>query len=121
MKILQKKWFMKCDTVYVNLITNYKNTMKKIDINITEAKIKAYSVNFTWDIPSIDVTLALLTNSWKEISTFSLSTNSWSSAQFDLDLPLLKEIEETAKELERIATIHCSSSIWELPSWEDIF
>ena len=95
--------------------------MKKIDINITQAKIKAYSVDFNEDKPIVSVTLALLTNSWKEISSFNLSTNSRSSAKFDLDLPLLKEIEETAKELERIATIHCSSSIAELPSWEDIF
>ena len=95
--------------------------MKKIDINITQARIKYYSVNFDRNKPLVDVSLSLLTNSGKEISSFNLSTGSRSNSQFDLDLPLLKEIQETAKELERIATIHCSSAIWELPSWEDIF
>jgi len=37
--------------------------MKKIDINITQAKIKAYSVDFNEDKPIVSVTLALLTNS----------------------------------------------------------
>ena len=82
--------------------------MRDINISITKASIKGFQVNVENNIPNIDVSLALLTEHGKLITTYNISTDGWNeNNKFTLPPSLIGPIMEIMKELEIIATRHC--------------
>ncbi len=84
--------------------------MKKIDIQINQAKLLSYSVEMTDDNPEVTATIGLFSGE-KQISTFSLSTKSWQDVSFDLPISMIGPIKELASEIEIILIRQCSAAM----------
>jgi hypothetical protein len=90
--------------------------MKKIDIQINQAKIISYKVAFKdKDLPDVTATIGLFAGG-KQISTFDLSTESWQDKVFELPTGIIEPIKNIASELETILIRECSSAIGQLSS-----
>lgn len=90
--------------------------MKKIDIQINQAKIKSFEVTFNED-EKLDVSarIGLFAGS-KEISSFTLSTQSWQGKEFELPLSVIRPINKIAEDLETILIRECSNALGQLTS-----
>ncbi len=86
--------------------------MKKIDININQAKILGYSVDLESEKLESTATIGLFTGD-KKISTFSLRTQECfgDSIEFDLPVKLIEPIQDVAKELEVVLVRECNKSL----------
>jgi len=91
--------------------------MKKIDIQINQAKILSYSVELKENQPSVTATIGLFAGE-KKISSFSLSTETWQDITFELPTSVIKPILKIAEELETILIRECSSAIGALKAGE---
>lgn len=89
--------------------------MKKIKIEINQAKIISFTVDMEEKYPELTATIGLFSGT-KKISTFSLSTKSWQDLTFDLPIHLIDDIKNIADELETILILRCSQSIGRLAS-----
>ena len=89
--------------------------MKKINIEINQAKILSYQIELEDDFPQISATIGLYAGD-KKITTFSLRTqNHYSdSIQFELPFELIQPIKEIAQHLETILIIEANKSLKQL-------
>ena len=84
--------------------------MRKLNIEITKAQLKGFSVKFDpdKDHPEISATIALITDHGKEITEYTIFTDCWSENQkFDLPISMFKPIFDIGQELEVICVRHC--------------
>lgn len=89
--------------------------MKKIDIQINQAKILSYAVELNDDKPEVSATIGLFSGE-KKISSFTLRTQDYygNSVKFELPFELINPIKEIASHLETILIRSCSSVMGEL-------
>ena len=89
--------------------------MKKINIEINQAKILSYQVDLDEKYPNVCATIGLFAGE-KKISEFSLRTQEYygNSLKFELPIALLDPIKEIAKKLEEILTIEASKELKQL-------
>lgn len=93
--------------------------MRKLEIQISKAVLKSYSVNFKNDEISVDATIGLLTEGGKQITTYRIDTNSWRDEdKFDLPLSAYEPIKKIALLLEQVVTEHCNANMLALPDPE---
>ncbi len=93
--------------------------MKKIDININQAKLLSYSVTLGDDSPEVTATVGLYAGN-KKISSFSLTTQSYyEGIKFDLSPDIVFPIVDIAKKLEAITVAQCKKALMELPEPEE--
>lgn len=85
--------------------------MKKLEINITQAALKSFSVSMPTESgaePVVSATISLLTDGGKEITTYSISTESWQEKdRFTLPMNAYMPLSEIAKILEGVVVRHC--------------
>ena len=83
--------------------------MKKLDISITKATLKSFTVSIGEDkIPNVSATIALLTEGGKEITDYTIRTNAWDDkTKMELPVSVLAPLGEAAKILEGVAVRHC--------------
>jgi len=90
--------------------------MRKIDISINQAKLINFEISLSDDnLPDVTATIGLFAGN-KQISTFSLSTESWRDAKFELPISMIAPIKEISKEIETILIRQCSNSLGALKS-----
>jgi len=88
--------------------------MKKINIQINQAKILNFSVELKEENPIVSAKIGLFAGQ-KQISTFSISTQDYyGDVKFDLPIQMICPILEIAEKLEEILTLKCSSSLGQL-------
>lgn len=87
--------------------------MKQLNINITKAQLKSYSVTLEDGKPVISATCELLTEGGKPVTTYTASTKryAWeSSSEFELPIEAIAPIVELAKILENVVVKNCRDS-----------
>lgn len=86
--------------------------MKKLDINITQAKLQSYTVELKEEKPVVSATIELLTAGGMSVTTYTVSTESWYSDKNKFELPLsaIAPIIELAKVLETVTVQKCRDS-----------
>lgn len=85
--------------------------MKQLNINITKAQLKGYSVELEEGKPIISATVQLLTEGGLEVTTYTASTHEWRSTnKFELPLAAIEPIVKLAKILEQEVVKHCRDS-----------
>lgn len=89
--------------------------MKKLDINITKAQLVSFGVELKEGQPEVNVTIALLTEGGKIITTYTIYTEKWHSQKFDLPVEAMPLIGDIARILEGVAVRHCRDSQKALP------
>jgi len=82
--------------------------MRNIEINITTARIKSYSVTLEEDNPRVTATIGLFAGD-ELISEYSISTASWADEhkRFNISPDLMQSILGASHELEKVVTRHC--------------
>lgn len=91
--------------------------MKKLDISITKAALKSFSVSLDEGKPTVSATISLLTSGGKRITDYTVSSAAWNeNDKFDLPHDAVFPIIEIAKILERVAAKHCRDSQKALPA-----
>jgi hypothetical protein len=86
--------------------------MKQIDIQITKAQIKSFSVELKDGLPEVAASVGLFTANGKEISRFSVATRGWcGTAQFELPAKMIDPIQRIAARLESIVTNECNKKL----------
>lgn len=91
--------------------------MKKLEINITKATLQSFNISAKEGKPEVSVTLALLTEGGKAITSYTVMTDAWSDKdKLDLPVSVLPLIGELARILERAAVNHCRDSQLALPA-----
>lgn len=82
--------------------------MRKLNIEITKAKIESYVVTMGDEYPSVMVSIGLYTEGGQKITDYNISNNHWEKDKsFDLPVTALKPIIDVAAELERVVVKHC--------------
>lgn len=85
--------------------------MKKLEINITKATLKSFRVELKEGKPQVSTTIALLTEGGRQITEYTISTDSWTKDnQFELPIECITPIVQLARQLEYVATKHCRDS-----------
>lgn len=91
--------------------------MRKINIEITKAVLKTFSVEFDEDNTlQLSATLGLLTEGGEQVSSYCLNTRSYYTNKFNLPLEVIEPIFKIAEQIEIIATRQCSSHHEALPA-----
>lgn len=85
--------------------------MRPIEINLNQAKIDSFSVEFGSEKPVVNVTIALLGPGGKKISTFSIGSASWREHYFDISPDLMQSIIKMADTLEAVVTNECNKQL----------
>lgn len=90
--------------------------MRKLDIAITKAQLTGYNVSFREDGEiSVIANIALLTESGRKVSDYSISTTHWQDEnKFELPIECYAPIRGMAKALEMVVTQHCQDSLLKL-------
>jgi hypothetical protein len=89
--------------------------MRKLEIAITKAQLTSFSVTLNEDKPKVDATISLLTDGGRNITNYTISTESWrEEQQYDLPLSAIKPITEIMEILERVVVKHCKSNVPQL-------
>lgn len=85
--------------------------MKKIEINISHAKIESFSVNLESDIPTISATVGLFTANEKKISTYTVTNRRyyWEEAEFPPEV--FDGLYRMLDIIERVVTNNAKSKI----------
>lgn len=91
--------------------------MKKIDINISYAKIESFSVNLESDIPTISATVGLFTENEKKISTYTVTNRKYYWEDVEFPPEIFDGLYRMLDIIERIVTNNAKSKIW-LLSWK---
>ncbi len=86
--------------------------MKKLNIEITKAQLTGYTVTFNEDgLPNVSASIALLTENLKEVTTHTISTNSWRDEdKFELPLGMITPMQKIAVALEEVIVNHMRDS-----------
>lgn len=86
--------------------------MKQLNINITKAKLKSYTVELKEGKPVVSATIDLLTEGGMEVTTYTVSTESWYSDKNKFELPLaaIAPIIKLAQVLEDTVVDKCRDS-----------
>ncbi len=86
--------------------------MRKLDISVTKAQIKSFSVELDEKKPIVMATIVLITEHGKPLTEMTLSTNEYwpEGKRFDLPVSLLEPIVKIMRELERVAVIACNGN-----------
>lgn len=85
--------------------------MKKLDIAISKATLKSFTVILDEKEPAVSATIALLTEGGKEITEYRVSTTSWNDKdKFDLPINAIEPIIKIAQILETVVVSHCRDS-----------
>lgn len=92
------------------------NNMKKLDINITKAQLTNFSVDLEDGKPIVSVTVALLTEGGKTVTTYSADTRTWRTDPLQLPIAAMPLIGDLARLLEGVAVNHCRDSQLALPA-----
>jgi hypothetical protein len=83
-------------------------TMTPIDIQITKATIKSFTVDMGDVIlPHVTATIALWSPNGKEISSFTVSTYGWHNMKIEMPVQMIDPITQIARQFERIVTNEC--------------
>jgi hypothetical protein len=86
--------------------------MRKIDIAITKAQIKGFSVELQDGLPEVTAQICLFAPNGKEVATFGVSTKDYyGSAKFELPPEMICPIQEIAGRLEAIVTAECNKKM----------
>lgn len=92
--------------------------MKTIDIKINQAKLLSYTVELKEDAtPEVGASIGLFSGN-KQISTFSLRTQTYysNSLVFELPADMIAPIVEIAKQLEVVLVRECNKQLKRLPA-----
>jgi hypothetical protein len=81
--------------------------MKKLNINITKAQLVSFEVKLEDSKPEVSVTIALLNDGGKVITTYTIYTHSWHDQKFKLPIEAMPLIGDIARILEGVAVRHC--------------
>lgn len=85
--------------------------MKKLNINITKAQLKSYTVELKEGKPVVNATVELLTEGGTPVTTYSVYTDGWNEAtKFELPMAAILPIVELAKLLEAAVVTKCRDS-----------
>lgn len=86
--------------------------MKQLNISITKAALKSFDVSIDdKGKPNISATINLMTDGGKVITTYTISTNSWTEKnKFDLPLDAIEPMARLARILEGVVVRHCNDS-----------
>jgi hypothetical protein len=90
--------------------------MKKLDISITKAMLTSFGVELKEGKPEVHVTIALMTEGGKAITTYTIYTDDWHSDKFVLPVEAMPLIGDIARILEGVAVRHCRDSQLALPA-----
>ncbi len=83
--------------------------MKKIDIKITQARIKSFNVELNKSNPAVTATVELLTKGNETITTFSVSSEPYySHQQFEVPIAMIISLKEIGDQLEKIVAEKCN-------------
>jgi hypothetical protein len=96
--------------------------MKKLNINITKAQLKSYTITLEDGKPVISATCELLTEGGKPVTTYTASTRKYdweATTNFELPLAAIGPIVELARILEEITVQNCRDSQMALESGAD--
>jgi len=85
--------------------------MKPIDIQITKAKIKGFTCTLHDDFPSITAIIGLSTENNKEITDFTIGSDSWRDDSFEIPAKMIQPLLKIAEQLEEITTLKCSAAL----------
>ena len=85
--------------------------MQKIDVRITKGEVKSFMVTLKDGLPTVGATVALYTEQGKEITTFSISTETWQDVRFDLPISMIPPIKDLADKLEDIVISQCNKQM----------
>jgi len=86
--------------------------VKQLNINITKANLKSYTVELEDGKPVISATVNLLTEGGMEVTTYTASTREWynDNSKFELPLAAIQPIIDLAKVLEDVVVTKCRDS-----------
>jgi hypothetical protein len=85
--------------------------VKKLNINITKAQLKSYTVELKEGKPVVNATVELLTEGGTPVTTYSVYTDGWNDAnKFELPMAAILPIVELAKLLENAVVTKCRDS-----------
>jgi hypothetical protein len=88
--------------------------MQTLNININKARITGFQINLDEEKPGITATIELLTTTGKPITSYSLSSRSWSPDHFDIPIEMVGPILIIARQLEKIVTDKCQTTALQL-------
>ena len=98
--------------------------MRKINIEITKARLSSFTATFEEDgeseVLNLSASLDLMTEGGEKISPYSLNTKSYYGNTFNLPVNVITPIFDIAKEIELVATRQCRSHHLELEAPKDI-
>ena len=80
--------------------------MRKLDININQAKLLKYVVELKDDKVEVYASVGLYSGK-KKVSEFSIGNQSYYSVRFDLPIEMIDPIMALAKQLEAIVVREC--------------
>ena len=98
--------------------------MKKIQIEITDAKLCSFRVSYKIGkfLPEIGATIDLTTANGKQIASFSIDTDSWNDDnKFKAPPEIYDLIAQIESILESEATRHCMASLKTLPAPKEVY
>lgn len=82
--------------------------MKQLNINITKAQLKNYTVELKEGRPVVNATIELLTEGGMPVTTYSVYTDAWDEKnKFELPIQAMSPIIELAKALEDVVIDKC--------------
>lgn len=85
--------------------------MKKLEINISKACLKSYTVELKEGKPEVSATIELLTEGGMAVTTYTVSTDSWQDKnKFELPMSAIMPIIDLAKVLESVTVQKCRDS-----------
>jgi len=85
--------------------------MKRLDIQITKAALKSFSVELDEGKPKVSATISLLTEGGKQITEYTIHTSSWRDEdEFELPMECIGPIVIIARQLEAVVVRHCRDS-----------
>lgn len=90
--------------------------MKKIEINISHAKIESFSVSCEEDIPTVSATIGLYTENEKKISTYTVTNRKYYGEQIEFPPEIFDWLYRILDVIETTVTRNAQSKIWLLPS-----
>lgn len=95
--------------------------MQELKIEIKKAQITGFEVHLNDEgLPSITISIALLTETGKTITSYTISTNHWDDEQkFDMPLSTVTPIMEIMRDLETEAVRHIQRGQKALPQPEN--
>ena len=91
--------------------------MKKLNIEITQAKLVSFAVQLKEDEPVVSATISLMTAGGKEITDYTIYSKYYNKdQQFDLPMTAIMPIRKIMDILEAAVVKHCNSNVAALPA-----